>query len=75
MGGGTGAGHPLSSFRLCSLAMATGGRGGTVERKQDFTSILFLQMGAFKLHFSGSTHLSPGAPRGFNRAHREDKSL
>lgn len=44
---------PLFSFKFRLLVLAAGVGWGP-ERREDFRSVLFLQMGAFKLHFSGS---------------------
>lgn len=49
---------------------------GAGERKGDFRSILFLQMGAFKVCiFSGFSHLPQEPLGGFSRAQREEESL
>lgn len=65
MGGGTGAGYPLSSFTV-SLFSGQGhrGQGWHRERKGNLTSILFLQMGAFKLHIFQAKLIYPGNPWG-----------
>lgn len=74
MGGGTGAGYPLSSFTVCSLVKATGGRGGTGRGKGTLQVFCFYKWELSNSTFSRLSSSILGTPGGFNRAHREDES-
>ena len=56
--------YPISTFQFCLLVLATGGGGVTGERKGDFRSILFLQMGAFKVCIFQASLIYPMSPLG-----------